>query len=71
MTSLVFGEAPESAAEQTHHPTALRIDLGEICLVRLPRQRCDGCGLRRVRLQLRSPLAPPSLAFCATCAGVR
>jgi hypothetical protein len=78
MTRLVFGEAdpslftsPESAEEQTFHPTALRLDLGTVYLARLPRKRCDGCGLRRVRFQLRSQLAPRSLALCATCAGVR
>lgn len=78
MTGLIFGEAdpllftpPESAEEQTHHPTALKIDLGVVYLARLPRKRCDGCGLRRVLFQLRSPLTARSLALCATCAGVR
>ena len=77
MTKPVFGEAapplftpPESAAEQTHRATALKVSL-EVHLVRLPRARCDGCGLRRVQFQLRSSLAARSLALCATCAGVR
>jgi hypothetical protein len=61
----------ESADQRTDQPTPLRVDLGDVYLARLPRQRCAGCGRRRVLFQLRSDFAAGSLSFCATCAGVR
>lgn len=65
----VFSLPAESSTEQTVVPTRLKLDLGTVYLVRLPRKKCDGCGHRRVMYQLRSAFAAPSLSVCATCCG--
>ena len=42
-----------------------------VTLVRLPRQKCHHCGMRRVLFVLTVYDVPRGLALCATCAGVR